>query len=133
MNYLLDTNHISPLVTIDHPLRQRILSSLSNGDTFAIVPLALNEFLFGISMLPRATQNLHEWEHLKSDFEFHNINLPDAEAAAKLRVNLRKRGWQLEVVDSFIAVVALRNNLTLLTTDKDFSAVPNLQRQNWLA
>jgi predicted nucleic acid-binding protein len=31
-----------------------------------------------------------------------------------------------------VAVVALRYNLTLLTKDKDFLAVPNLQQANWL-
>jgi predicted nucleic acid-binding protein len=39
----------------------------------------------------------------------------------------------LETVDSLIAVIALRNDLTLLTTDGDFKPIPQLKRENWLA
>jgi hypothetical protein len=31
-NYLLDTNHASPLVTIGHPLRNKILGSVDISD-----------------------------------------------------------------------------------------------------
>jgi len=48
--YLLDTNHISPLVTLPHPLRRRVLGSLQAGDTFSIAVPALTEMLFGISI-----------------------------------------------------------------------------------
>jgi len=38
----------------------------------------------------------------------------------------------LETVDGFVAVTALRYNLVLLTSDKDFVPVPGLQQENWL-
>ena len=57
----------------------------------------------------------------------------DAESAADLQLALRRRGRQLETVDSLIAVVTLRYGLILLTTDKDFQAVPGLPQENWLA
>lgn len=60
--YLLDTNHASPLVTLHHPLRRRVIQALDAG----------------------------------------------------------------------IAVTALRYDLTLLTTDGDFQAVPGLRHENWL-
>jgi tRNA(fMet)-specific endonuclease VapC len=56
----------------------------------------------------------------------------DAENAAALQRSLRRQGWQLETVDAFIAVVALRYDLVLLTSDKDFVPVPNLKQENWL-
>ena len=131
-DYLLDTNHISPLITIGHPLRQRVLRSLEGGDTLSIAVPALTEMLFGISLLPRARQNLQEWEHLKSSFNYYDIDRLDAEQAARLQVALRRRGWQLETVDALIATVALRNNLMLLTTDGDFYAISELAQENWL-
>jgi len=45
-------------------------------------------------------------------------------------VALRKNGWQLGIIDSLIAVIALRNGLTLLTTDKDFSIISEIRREN---
>lgn len=131
-NYLLDTNHLSPLTTLEHPLRKRVLERLAHGDTFDVPVPALAELLFGIGMTPRARQNREEWERLKPDFGYHDATVPDAEQAADLQVVLRRRGWQLGTVDALIATVALRNNLVLLTTDRDFAAVPGLLTENWL-
>jgi tRNA(fMet)-specific endonuclease VapC len=130
--YLLDANHISPLVTLSHPLRQRVLQSLEEGDSFSIAVPALTEMLFGISLLSRARQNLQEWERLKFSFNYYDIDRLDAEEAARLQVALRHQGWQLETVDALIATTALRNGLTLLTSDQDFRIISELEQQNWL-
>ncbi len=34
-DYLLDTNHLSPLVTLNHPLRQQVLVALQAGKLIA--------------------------------------------------------------------------------------------------
>ncbi len=129
--YLLDANHISPLVTLEHPLRERILASFHTGNTFSIATPALTEFLFGISTLPRAKRNRAEWERLKLRFNYYSIDQIDAEQAAELRLTLRQRGWQLAAFDALIATVALRYELTLLTTDRDFHSIPGLKYENW--
>ena len=41
--YLLDTNHASPLVTLDHPLRARVLSAIRSDDIFALTTANLAE------------------------------------------------------------------------------------------
>ena len=131
-NYLLDTNHAAPLVTLGHPLRQRVLLRLHEGDTFAITVPVVAEALYGIGLLPRATQNLAEWAKLRPSFACYIPDEADAESAAALQRSLRRQGSQLETVDAFIAVVALRYDLILLTSDNDFAAVPNSNQQNWL-
>ena len=120
--YLLDTNHASPTVTLDHPLRQLILEKLDQGDSFAICVPTVTELLFGISTLPRASITLAEWRRLRPYLNYYS-----------LQTALRRRGRQLETVDALIAAIALRYELTLLTTDKDFSVVPGLLLQNWRA
>jgi tRNA(fMet)-specific endonuclease VapC len=131
-NYLLDTNHLSPLITLTHPLRQRVMQSLRTDDTFAFTVPTLVELRYGLGSLPRASQNLVEWDRLRPDFICYIPDEADAERAARLRLALRRQGWQLETVDALIAAVALRYDLTLLTTDRDFSAVPQLKQENWL-
>lgn len=131
-NYLLDTNHLSPLVTIGHPLRQKVQQNLIDGHTFAIPAPVITEFLFGIGLLPRAEQNMMIWQELRDRFNYYGIDRDDAERAAQLRLELRRRGWQLAAIDSLVACVALRYDLTLLTVDKDFSAIPGLAQENWL-
>ena len=131
-DYLLDTNHASPLVTLSHPLRERVLLRLDADDTFMICVPVITETLFGIGLLPRATQNLAEWKQLRRQLPCILPDETDAEFAAELQISLRRRGRQLETVDALIVAVALRYKLVLLTTDNDFVAVPNLQRENWL-
>ena len=69
---------------------------------------------------------------IKPEFTLYAVNAEDAEKAFWLRLTLRQKGWQLDLVDSFVAVVALRYDLILLTKDKDFLAIPGLKLENWL-
>ncbi len=130
--YLLDTNHASPLVTTGHPLRQRVLQHLDAGDTFAICLPMLAELLFGIGILPRAAQNRVEWTRLQAFFPCFIPDVTDATSAADLQIALRRQGRQLATNDALIAVLALRYDLVLLTSDADLEPVPQLRRENWL-
>lgn len=130
-DYLLDTNHASPLITPGHPLRQRVLERLDAGDTFALCVPVVAETLFGIGILPRAAQNLAEWARLQPLLPCYIPDETDAESAARLQIALRWQGRQLETVDALVAVIALRYGLVLLTTDADFRAVPDLPHENW--
>lgn len=109
--YLLDSNHASPLVTLSHPLRLAVLDRTARGHSFAISVPVLTETLFGLYLLPRAEQSIAEWSRLRQ-----GINC-----------------YQVDEADALVAATALRYDLVLLTTDKDFDAVPDLKRENWLA
>ena len=113
------------LSTETHPLWRKV--ELFSADS----SVALHEFLFGITLLPRSKKNLQEWNALKGLFTYYGIDETIAAQAAHLRIALRQKGWQLEAIDSLIGIVALQNNLQLLTTDKDFMGVPNLQSDSW--
>lgn len=132
-SYLLDANHASPLVTLDHPLRRRIEAAKASGDSFALMAPVVTEVVFGFLMLPRARSNQREWERLSPGFRVYPVDGAVAWDAAMLQVSLRREGRQLATVDALTAVVALREDLTLLTTDGDFSAIPGLPTENWLA
>lgn len=105
---------------------------MEHGTDFAIPVVVLAEFLFGIQSLPRAQANLAEWNRLQGSFGYFPIAKDDAEDAANLQLTMRRQGWQLALVDALIAVIAVRNNLVLLTTDGDFQFIPNLRQENWL-
>ncbi len=130
--HLLDSNHASPLVTLHHPLRAKVLQARFAGDAFALVPPVIAETWFGISVLPRAVQNRQEWMRIQGLLSIYAIDAQDGIDAAELQLTLRGRGFQLETVDALIAAVALRYGLTLLTSDSDFAAIPGLSQANWL-
>ncbi|WP_089721513.1 type II toxin-antitoxin system VapC family toxin, partial [Candidatus Entotheonella palauensis] len=108
-NYLLDTNHLSPLVTPGHALRQRVMLQLRQGDSFAFAIPVLAELIYGIGIIRRAEQNLTEWRRLRPYFICYIPDEEDAETAAQLQISLRRRGWQLSTVDAFIAISNSRN------------------------
>ncbi len=132
-DYLVDTNHLSPLVTSGHPLLARLLRQVRFSNTFSIAAPALAETLYGIQQLPRAQQNRREWEKLSVMFYYRSIDRRDAERAATLQIDLQRHGWQLNIIDALIASIALRYNLILLTTDSDFSEITGLQVENWIS
>jgi predicted nucleic acid-binding protein len=50
----------------------------------------------------------------------------------KLYLVLKSRGKVLSHVDILLAALAKMKKLTLLTTDKDFQALPEIPTENWL-
>ena len=127
-DYLLDSNHASPLVTLSHPLRLRILGEIDRGYTFAVSVPVLTETLFGLYMLPSLERSVAEWSRLRQAIRCYKVDEADAETAAGLQAMLRKRGWQLELADALIAATALRYDLILPSADKGYSDIPHLRR-----
>ncbi len=132
VGYLLDTNHLSRLVNTHHPLRIHLRAAITAGDVFFVILPVITETVAGFSILPRAKRNWAEWQELRPTFILLPLDEVDAVDAAQLQVLLRRTGRQLTTIDALIATIALRYDLTLLTTDGDFASVPLLRLENWL-
>ncbi len=130
--YLLDTNHLSCLATLQHPLRERVAQCATRGDVFHYIDHCVVELVFGIALLPRADATLREWKLLAEGLVRIVNDVDDAIEAGLLQARLRKRGRQLDTVDAMIAISAFRSQLTVLTTDRDFEAIPEMPAENWL-
>ncbi len=131
-DYLVDTNHLNRLIDPGHPFRARFAAGLGAGDTFSLILPLITETVSGFSILPRAARNWTEWHTIRPSLMLRPLDETDALEAAALQVALRRQGRQLATVDALIAVVALRYDLTLLTTDGDFAPVLTLQVESWL-
>jgi tRNA(fMet)-specific endonuclease VapC len=132
-SYLLDSNHANRLVDPQHPMRLRLRTALAQEDVFSLILPVITETVFGFSILPRAVRNRLEWQTVRPSLVLLDLDEDHATDAADLQVQLRRSGRQLTLVDALIAVVALRNDLVVLTTDADFTAVPALRLDNWVA
>ncbi|MEM7535902.1 MAG: type II toxin-antitoxin system VapC family toxin [Chloroflexota bacterium] len=118
---------------ISHPLTKRIQRQIRFGDTCSVAVPALAEMLYGLLTLPRSQESMKAWyDGYSIMFNYYDIEVVDAEEAAHLQARLRREGEQLHTVDALIAVVAIRYDLTLLTTDADFHAISELNVENWL-
>jgi predicted nucleic acid-binding protein len=131
-SFLLDSNHANRLIDPRHPTRLRIRAAIVRGAVFYIIVPVITETIFGFSILPRGQQNRLEWQAARSSLVLLHLDEADAVDAAGLQVLLRRRGRQLTTVDALVATVALRYDLTVLTTDGDFAHVPSLRTENWV-
>lgn len=94
-------------------------SALEGGDTVVTTGLVLQELLQGFAG-PRARRQIVE------RFDALPLLAPgrqDHIDAAELRNRCRRAGVQVGTIDAILAQLCLRHDLTLLTTDKDFSGV----------
>jgi predicted nucleic acid-binding protein len=92
-------------------------AALNGGEAIVTTGLILQELLQGFSG-PRARKDLVQ------RFAALPLLAPDRRDyidAAELRNHCRRSGVQLGTIDALLAQLCIRHDLTLLTTDRDFS------------
>jgi predicted nucleic acid-binding protein len=55
------------------------------------------------------------------------------QAFGKVHLRLKEQGRALSFVDKLLAALAQHENATLLTTDSDFEALPDVRTESWLS
>lgn len=91
--------------------------AIERGDTVVSTGLVLQELLQGFSG-PRARNSIIE---CFSALPLISPTRDDHIDAASLRNLARKSGVQIGTIDALLAQLCLRDELTLLSTDKDFT------------
>lgn len=130
--YLLDTNHLSAFLD-EHPIaKPRIDSCLRARERFGVTIPVLCEYRAGIAQGARLRQNLARLRKAKRVLRLWPIDEQTTTEFADVSQELRKIGRALSLFDMLIAASARQLDLTLLTADKDFDAVPRLRVENWL-
>ena len=131
MSFLLDTNVcIAYLAGRDARLRDRLLETPSDQTRLCSVVKA--ELLFGARNSGRIEENLRRLQAFFAPFR----SLPfDDEAATRyglLRCQLQREGKPIGANDMMIAAIALAEDATLVTRDRDeFARVAGLRMETW--
>lgn len=130
--FLLDTNILSDLVR--HPqgvIAQRITREGEKNISTSIVVAAELRFGAEKSGSERLTTQL---EIILSAIDTLPLEEPVDRQYARLRKYLEDRGTPIGPNDMLIAAHALALNCTVITAnDREFSRVPGLKVENWLA
>jgi tRNA(fMet)-specific endonuclease VapC len=102
------------------------LSSLSKR--FPLKPsvafINVFEYFMGIKQL---TKRKNEATKFLENFDIINTTENTAEVMASLRFKYDKMGIQFSLADLIIASMAIENNMTLITSDKDFQNIKELK------
>ncbi len=69
--------------------------------------------------------------HLLLQLRLWAIDLKTTRIYGDLYMELRQRGRALSQVDIMVAALAKQMKLTILTTDRDFEALPEIEIEDW--
>ena len=124
---ILDTNALSAFVDGDVAV-----GDVLRHQARACIPvIVLGEFRYGIAQSRhRATYELWLQSHLEH-FDVLAVTDETAASYAVVRVGLKQKGTPIPANDTWIAALALQHKLPVLSRDRHFDAVSNLQRRGW--
>lgn len=131
--YLLDTNHLGNALDEHGPVQTRLRKALQLGARCGTCVPALCEALVGIRQTARREKNERMLDRLVSELRIWPVDLSLVASFADIRADLKSRGRHFSQIDIMIAAIARQQKAILLTSDRDFEALPDLACENWIA
>ncbi len=129
--FLLDSNHLGQAVTRTSVVRKRIEKARKTGERFGTCVPALCEIEAGILQVRHPEEYRRNLERLLRHVRIWPLDLETARIYGEIYHKLRKKGRSLSQVDIMLAALARQMRLTLLTTDRDFEALPKIRTADW--
>lgn len=130
--YLLDTNHAGETLRKVSPLRDRIQIQIRSGDKFGFCWPVLCELEAGIVNTRVPEDNRRAMNQLLKRVRIWPFDWPIVRSFGRLSARARAEGRALSFVDLVLSAMATELNAVILSSDKDFSAFPELDVESWL-
>jgi tRNA(fMet)-specific endonuclease VapC len=125
--FLLDTNIIIALLNGD----EVVLSNLVQSPEVFIPSIALGELFFGAAKSGRPAENIDRVERFASGRAILLCDVDVAREYGRLKQRLHEKGRPLPENDIWIAAMATRYGMTLVTRDSHFQEVEDLRTVDW--
>ncbi len=132
VEYLLDTNHASRLMSQDRRVLSHVRQAETSGDTLGVSMTVVGELYFAVHASRRHVQNRQRLQQLLATLHIYPFEQADAEEFGRIQAEQKAKGRPIPPLDAQIAAVARRRGLTVLTADKHFGYVDGIPTQNWL-
>lgn len=133
LHYLLDTDMCIYLLN-GHPRVKARVAQVGVAALAVAIP-TVGELYFGAYNSGRVEANIARVRAFLSPPgpQVLLMDAPAAEQFGRLKANLRREGRLIGDIDLFIAGVALRHGLTVVTNNTGhFERIPELPLENWL-
>ncbi|MCP3956634.1 MAG: type II toxin-antitoxin system VapC family toxin [bacterium] len=130
--YLLDSNHLGQAVTRTSTVRERLEEIRKSGERFGTCVPALCEIEAGVRQVSHPEEYRLNLKRLLRHVRVWPLDLETARIYGEIYGTLRAKGRVLSQVDIMLAALARQMRLTLLTTDRDFEALPEIRTENWV-
>jgi tRNA(fMet)-specific endonuclease VapC len=125
--FLLDTNIVIALLQGD----DTVLSHLDQAPEVFIPAVALGELFFGAAKSGRPSENTAKVERFATGRSIVSCDLDVAREYGRLKQHLKEKGRPLPENDIWIAAMAKHHGMVLVTRDRHFREVPDLQIADW--
>ena len=135
MIYLLDTNALSDLARKRPSFETRMSEAVGAADVPTCV-VAVGEILQGIERLPagRKRDALHnQVRTILSTIPCEPVPITAAVIYATIKTQRQTAGRPMDANDLWIAATALALGAVLVSHDADFSDIPGLTVEDWIA
>jgi tRNA(fMet)-specific endonuclease VapC len=125
--FLLDTNIVIALLQGDGT----VLSNLDRASDVFISAVVMGELFFGAAKSARSTENIAKVEQFATGRAIISCDLEVAREYGHLKQRLREKGRPLPENDIWLAAAAIHHGLVLVTRDRHFQEVEELQVAEW--
>jgi predicted nucleic acid-binding protein len=129
--YLLDTNHIGLAVNQRSLVSQRIFKARLSGLRLGTCLPVLCEIEAGMRHVRHKARYRRDLNHLLLQIRLWPIDLKTTQIYGDLFTELRKKGRAFSQIDIMVAALARQMKHTILTTDRDFEALPDIRIADW--
>jgi len=138
--YLLDTNHCSRIIAGDTVLLQALSQHL--GDGVATSAIVRGELIYMVHKSDRVAENLRTISAFLQTIAIYPVNREVADVYGKLKGGIitqlgpkdkaQRRNFTIQNLgfgenDLWIAATVIHYNLTLLSTDSDFTRIQQIE------
>lgn len=133
MKYLLDTNICIYLIKEKPPEVLARFTTLKPTQIF-ISAISVFELHYGVENSQAPKRNLAALESFLRPMSIVDFTPKEAKHAAKIRVDLKRKGTPIGAYDIQIAATALAYSLTVVTNNtSEFERVVGLKLENWVS
>jgi len=133
MKYLLDTN-ICIYIIKEKPVEVIGRFKAIKPGNIAISSITLAELQFGVMKSSNPSKNQEALHKFIIPLEIIDFDYAATIEYGRLRAHLESKGTPIGSMDTLIAAHALSKKLILVTNNvKEFSRVPELKIENWIA
>ena len=130
--YMLDTNICIYIIKNKPQSVRKKFESIDASQLF-LSSITVSELLYGAYKSQYVEKNLQALEVFFLKFEILDYDYRAADAYAKIRAYLEKRGTVIGSMDMQIAGHALANDMVIVTNNtKEFDRVDGLRLENWV-
>jgi tRNA(fMet)-specific endonuclease VapC len=131
--FLIDTNHLSAAIRPVSPVRNRLLQTRRAGHVLGVCMPILGELEAGIQQTADPDSYRQRLRELSRHLRIWPLEPVLARPFGEIANWVRTQGRVLGQIDLLIAALCRHMNLVLLTSDRDFNALPDLRTENWLS